>query len=71
MVIDVYDTRDSRDGEDTILTMIDGLTTVRAINLKREELLGIEMTRTQLRELGLWDEDIGCRTDFCDYTLGF
>jgi hypothetical protein len=71
MVMDVYDTRDSRDGEDTILTMIDGLTTVRAINLKREELLGIEMTRTQLRELDLWDEDLGCRTEVCDYTLGF
>lgn len=71
MVVDVYDSRDNRDGEDEILSDIDELTTVRQINLKREELLGIEMTRTQLRELGLWDEELGRRTDDCDYSLGF
>jgi len=71
MIQDVYDTRDDRDGEDALLEEVDGLTNIRDINKKREEYLGIEMPRAQLRELGLWDEEAGSRDGVCDYSLGF
>ena len=71
MIQDVYDTRDNRDGEDALLEEVDGLTNIRDINRKREEYLGIEMPRAQLRELGLWNEETGSRDGVCDYSLGF
>ena len=71
MIQDVYDTRDDRDGEAALLEEVDGLTNIRDINRKREEYLGIEMPRAQLRELGLWNEETGSRDGVCDYSLGF
>lgn len=56
-----FNTRESRDGEAAILNMIDGLTTIRELNYKREEILGIEMPKAQLQELFLWDNNTNSR----------
>ena len=56
---DIFEERGNHEGEQEILDMIDGLTTIRQITYERERLLGIEMPKTQLRELYLWDEEKG------------
>ena len=70
-VIDIFDTRDSRTGESEILDLIDSLTTIRDIAYHRERLLGIEMSKTQLRELYLWDDETDSRRGRHQFTLGF
>jgi hypothetical protein len=70
-VQEIFDARDSRDGEQEILNAIESCTTVREIAYKKEELLGIEMTRTQLRELFMWDETTDSRKGKMHFILGF
>lgn len=70
-IIDEFNTRNSRDGEQEILNMIDSLETIKQINYKREELLGIEMTKHQLQELFLWDNETESRIGRHQFTLGF
>lgn len=70
-VQDEFNTRESRDGEEAILNMIDGLSTIRELNYKREEVLGIEMPKAQLQELFLWDDDTNSRIGRHQFTPGF
>ncbi len=60
-VQDEFDTRTSREGEEAILNTIDGLSTIRELNYKKEEYLGTEMPKAQLQELFLWDNDSDSR----------
>ena len=68
---DIFEERGNHEGEQEILDMIDGLTTIRQITYERERLLGIEMPKTQLRELYLWDEEKDMRVGKHQYDLGF
>lgn len=70
-VLDVFSEREDQTGKEEILAMIDGLTTVKDICYKKEELLGIEMSKTQLLELGCWDEATNSRIGRMVFTLGF
>lgn len=70
-VQDEFNTRESRDGEEQILNMIDSLSTIRELNYKREELLGVEMPKTQLQEMFLWNEETNSRVGRHQFTLGF
>lgn len=70
-IIDEFDTRESREGEQEILDLIDSLTTIRDISYNKERLLGTEMSKTQLRELFLWDDDRNSRKGKNHFTLGF
>lgn len=70
-VKDVFNERGNHEGEQEILDMIDGLTTIRQISYERERLLGTEMPKTQLRELYLWDEEKDMRIGRHHYLLGF
>jgi hypothetical protein len=68
---DVFAERGTTEGQQEILDMIDGLNTIRDISYERERLLGIEMSKTQLKELYLWDEEKDMRIGRHQYTLGF
>ena len=68
---DEFNIRESREGEETLLNMIDGLSTIRELNYKREELLGIEMPKAQLQELFIWDDETNSRIGRHQFTLGF
>lgn len=71
LIQDEFDTRESRDEEQALLDTIEECTTVRELNLKREELLGISMPKAQLQELGEWDDETNSRITPTDYNLGF
>lgn len=68
---DIFIERNNHDGEQEILNLIDGLTTIRQISYERERLLGTEMPKTQLKELYLWDNEKDMRIGQHQYTLGF
>jgi hypothetical protein len=70
-VADVFDARENRDGEQAILDDIDSYTTIRELCYGKEKYLGIEMSKTQLLELGLWDNEIDSRIGKMHYILGF
>lgn len=70
-VQEIFDARDNRDGEQEILNAIESCTTAKEIAYKKEELLGIEMSRTQLRELFMWDEATDSRIGKMHFILGF
>lgn len=70
-VQDEFDTRESRDGEAEILALIDSLTTIKEINYEKERLLGIEMPKHQLQEIGVWDDYWNSRKGKMHYNLGF
>jgi hypothetical protein len=70
-IADVFDARANRDGEQTIIDEIDSYTTVREFCYGREKYLGIEMSKTQLLELGLWDNETNSRIGRMHYILGF
>ena len=70
-VIDIFDTREDRTKEQEILDMIDGLNTIREICYEKERLLGIEMSKTQLKELYLWDDETDSRKGRHQFLLGF
>ncbi len=68
---DIFDERGNHEGEQELLDLIDSLTTIREITYQRERLLGIEMPKTQLRELYLWDDEKDVRIGPQHYLLGF
>lgn len=70
MIQDEFDSRESREGEDALLSEIDALESIRELNVKREEYLGIQMPIPQAEEMGLLDEN-GLRNPPVDYGLGF
>ena len=70
-VKDVFTERGDKQGEQEILDFINSLTTIRQLAYHRERLLGTEMSKTQLRELYLWDEENNMRQGRHHYTLGF
>lgn len=68
---DIFEERGNHEGEQELLDLIDSLTTLREISYERERLLGIEMSKTQLRELYLWDDENDRRIGQNQYSLGF
>jgi hypothetical protein len=70
MIQDEFDGRESREGEDALLSEVDGLTSIAELNVKREDYLGIQMPIPQAKEMGLLDEN-GLRNPPVDYNLGF
>lgn len=70
-VSDIYDSRESRNGEKEILDFIETLNTIKEISYHRERLLGIEMSKTQLQELFMWDEQTNSRKGRHQFTIGF
>lgn len=71
LVIEEFNKRDTREGEVEILSFIDGLTSIKEINYHKERLLGIEMPKTQLKELFLWDDNTNSRIGRTYFTIGF
>ena len=70
-VRDVFAERGTHEGEQELLDHIDTLNTIRELSYERERLLGTEMSKTQLRELYLWDEEKDKRVGQHHYLLGF
>lgn len=70
-VADVFDTRENRDGEQVIYDEIDSYTTIRELCYGKEKYLGVEMSKTQLLEMGLWDIETNSRIGKMNYLLGF
>ena len=70
-VRDVFSERGTHEGEQELLDHIDTLNTIRELSYERERLLGTEMSKTQLRELYLWDEEKDKRVGQHHYLLGF
>ena len=70
-VRDVYAQRESQEGLQEILDHIDSLTTIRELSYERERLLGTEMSKSQLKELYLWDDEKDQRIGQHHYLLGF
>lgn len=68
---DVFVERGNHDGEAEIIAFIDTLTTIRQLSYERERLLGTEMSKTQLKELYLWDNEKDRRVGQHHYLLGF
>lgn len=70
-IMDVFSEREDKSKEQEILDFIESLQTIREIAYHKERLLGIEMSKTQLRELYLWDETTDSRKGRHQFTLGF
>lgn len=68
---DVFSTRENKAGETELLNYVDSLTTIKDICFEKERLLGIEMGKTQLKELGLWDDATNSRIGRMIFELGF
>lgn len=70
-IIDEFEKRESQQGKEELLSFIDGLTTIKDINYHKERLLGIEMPKSQLQEMMLWDNETNSRIGRMYFTLGF
>lgn len=70
-VKDIFAQRGTTEGQQEILDFIDSLNTIRELSYERERLLGTEMSKTQLREMYLWDEERDMRVGKHYYLLGF
>jgi len=70
-IIDEFDTRSDRTGEQELLDFVDSLTTIKEISYHKERLFGTEMSKTQLRELYLWDDPRDSRKGRHHFLLGF
>lgn len=70
-IIDIFTERGTTEGMQEMLDMVDSLQTIKAINYKREELLGVEMPKQQLQELFIWDDETNRRIGRMEYSLGF
>jgi hypothetical protein len=71
IVIDEFNNRESKQGQEEILAEIDDTSTIKEINYCRERLLGIEMPKSQLKELLLWDDNTNSRIGRMHFNLGF
>jgi hypothetical protein len=69
-IVDEFNRRENRAGEDSLLTSIDAATTIWDLNILREDLLGVEMPVYQAQEMGLLNES-GLRIVPVDYSKGF
>lgn len=70
-VRDEFNRRGDHTGEQELLDHIDSLSTIRELSYERERLLGTEMSKTQLKELYLWDNEADRRIGKHHYLLGF
>jgi hypothetical protein len=70
-VQDIFSEREDKTLESEILSFIDSLETIRDISYHRERLLGTEMSKSQLKELFLWDDETNSRIGRHQFTLGF
>jgi len=68
---EIFDARDSRDGEEDVLNTINSCTSLKELAFAQEELLGVEMSKTQLSELFMWDEQTDSRKGKMHFILGF
>jgi hypothetical protein len=69
-IVDEFNRREDRTGEESLLTSVDAATTIWDLNILREDLLGVEMPVYQAQEMGLLDER-GLRIVPVDYSKGF
>ena len=69
-IIDEYNRREDRTGEEAVLASVDDATSIWALNILREDLLGAQMPVYQAQEMGLLDEQ-GNRIVPIDYSKGF
>lgn len=69
-IVDEFNRREDRTGEESLLTSIDAAATIWDLNILREDLLGVEMPVYQAQEMGLLDER-GLRIVPVDYSKGF
>lgn len=70
-VQDVFAKREDKSQEQNLLAFIDSLNSIKDICYEKERLLGIEMSKTQLQELGLWDDETNSRKGRMIFELGF
>lgn len=70
-VLDIFAEREDQTGKEDIISMIDSLSSIKEICYKKEELLGVEMSKTQLRELFCWDEETDSRIGKMVFKEGF
>ena len=71
IVLDEFEQRDNQTGKEELIAFIDTLSSIKEINYDRERLLGIEMPKTQLDELMLWDHTTNSRIGRMYFTIGF
>lgn len=69
-IVDEFNRREDRTGEESLLTSVDAAATIWDLNILREDLLGVEMPVYQAQEMGLLDER-GLRIVPVDYSKGF
>lgn len=69
-IVDEFNRRTDRTGEESLLTSVDAAATIWDLNILREDLLGVEMPVYQAQEMGLLDER-GLRIVPVDYSKGF
>jgi hypothetical protein len=69
-IVDEFNRREDRTGEESFLASIDAAATIWDLNILREDLLGVEMPVYQAGEMGLLDER-GLRIVPVDYSKGF
>ena len=70
-ILDTFAQREDQTGKEEILELIDSLITIKDVSYHKERLLGTEMSKKQLQELGLWDEETDSRRGRHQFTLGF
>ncbi len=68
---EIFESRESKEYQQDILDYIDSLTTIKELTYERERLIGVEMSKTQLLELYLWDTEINSRKGLMTFKLGF
>ena len=70
-VIDIFNERENKDDMQKIIDFISSLNAIKDITYHKERLLGIEMSKTQLKELYIWDEATNSRVGRHQFTIGF
>mgnify|MGYP003343811916 CR=1 FL=1 len=70
-ISDEYAKRANRAGEEELLAFVDSLSTLKELCFERERLIGVEMYKSQLLEMGLWDTEDDSRKGRMVYDMGF
>ena len=70
-IADEYARRVNRTGEEELLAFVDSLNTMKELCFERERLIGVEMYKSQLLEMDLWDVEDDSRKGRMVYDVGF
>lgn len=70
-IADVFSTREDQTGKDELLQFVDSLVNVKDLCYHKERLMGTELSKTQLKEMFLWDDLTDSRIGKHQFTLGF